>query len=106
MEWNGPDLGPSSPSSCLPRYDSFGMRTAPLYLANWDCSFGRSGFVDRSGGAVSWRPQEFWVYLGTSVGRLTLLGGAGTFFGLLALRDDTGGNLSHRRRRDVGAVVP
>src|SRR5436190_17040574 len=43
--------------------------------------------------------KGFWVYLGTSVGRLSLLAGAGAFFGMLALRDESGGTLI------IGAVA-
>ena len=39
------------------------------------------------------------MYFGTSIGRICLLGGAGAFFGLLALKDDTGGTFL------IGAVV-
>jgi hypothetical protein len=43
--------------------------------------------------------KGFWIYLGTSIGRLSVLAGASAFFGILALRDDTGGTLL------IGAVA-
>jgi len=100
MEWNGPDLGGSSPIILLAALRQF-----------WDAHgatlLGEMGLLLLSV-LILWVVLEalfrggrkgFWVYLGTSIGRLSLLGGACAFFGLLAFRDDTGGTFL------IGAVV-
>jgi hypothetical protein len=100
VEWNGPDLGAPSPIILLTALRAFWNEHGAVLL-------GELGLLILSGLAF-WvvlealfrgGRQGFWVYLGTSVGRLSLLGGAGAFFGLLALRDETWGTFL------IGAVV-
>jgi hypothetical protein len=100
LQWEGPDLGPSNPIILIAAlqqfWDSYGVTLlgeAGLLLLSvfllWivlEALF-RGGF------------KGFWVYLGTSVGRFSVLGGAGAFFLLLGPRDPTGGTLW------IGAVV-
>ena len=100
MEWEGPDLGAGSPIILLAAlrqfWDAYGatllgelgllLLTAMVFWIVLEALFrgGRKGFR---------------VYLGTSIGRFCLLGGAGTILGLFALRDDTGGTFL------IGTVV-
>jgi hypothetical protein len=100
VEWNGPDLGAPSPIILITALREFWSEHGATLL-------GELGLLIFSGLAF-WvvlealfrgGRQGFWVYLGTSVGRLSLLGGAGAFFGLLGLSDETGGTFL------IGAVV-
>ena len=100
VEWNGPDLGAPSPIILITALREFWNERGAWLL-------GELGLLLLSVLAL-WivlealfrgGRQGFWVYLGTSVGRASLLGGAGAFFGLLALRDETGGTFL------IGALV-
>jgi hypothetical protein len=100
VEWEGPELGPSNPiillSAMRQFWDAYGVTLLAelgVFLLSvfllWivlEAVF-RGGF------------KGFWVYLGTSVARFSLLGGAAAFFLLLGPRDPTGGTLL------IGAVV-
>lgn len=94
LEWEGPELGPSNPIILIAALQQFwdaygatllgevGLLLLSVFLL-WivlEALF-RGGF------------KGFWIYLGTSVGRFSLLGGAGAFFLLLGPRDPTGGTL-------------
>jgi hypothetical protein len=100
LEWEGPELGPSNPIILIAALQQFwnaygvsllgqvGLLLLGIFLL-WivlEALF-RGGF------------KGFWIYLGTSVGRFSVLGGAGAFFLLLSPRDPTGGTLL------IGAVV-
>jgi hypothetical protein len=100
IEWMGPDLGASNPIILITALREFWSAYGATFLS-------QLGLL-ALGVLIFWIVLEalfrggrrgFWVYLGTSVGRLSLLAGAGAFFALLAGRDETGGTFL------IGAVV-
>jgi len=100
VEWEGPVLGAPSPIILITALRKFWTVYGATLL-------GQLGLLLLSV-LVFWIVLEalfrggregFWVYVGTSVGRFFVLAGAAGFFGLLSLRDETGGTLL------IGAVV-
>ena len=100
VNWEGPDLGSTNPIIVVTALQEFWHAYGAALL-------GEFGLLLLSL-LIFWVVLEalfrggsagFWVYLGTALGRLSILGSAGAVFGILALRDDTGGSFL------VGAVA-
>jgi hypothetical protein len=92
MEWEGPDLGGSSPIILIAALRLFWNAYGTTLLGEL------GGWL--VGGLVLWIVLEalfrggfkgFWVYLGTSIGRLSVLGGAVVVIGIFGAGDETNG---------------
>jgi len=100
IEWEGPELGASNPIILVTALRQFWNAYGASFLS-------QLGLLALSV-LIFWIVLEalfrggrrgFWVYLGTSIGRLSLFAGTGIFFALLGAKDETGGTFV------IGAIV-
>ena len=100
VDWEGPVLGASNPILLVTALRKFWHAYGVTLLAQLGLLLLiLSGFWIALEALFRGGRKGFWVYLGTSVGRLSLLAAAVALLGMLALRDDTGGALL------IGAVT-
>jgi hypothetical protein len=100
VEWMGPDLGGPSPIMLVTALREFWKAYGATLLAEFGLLFlSVLAFWVVLEALFRGGRKEFWVFLGTSVARISLLGSTAAVFVLLALRDETGGTFL------IGAIV-
>ena len=91
-KWEGPDLDRSSPIILLAALRQFWREYGATFLGELGLFFLTLGILWIVLEALFRGGRKgFWIYLGTSFARLSLLGGAMVFFGILARGDESGG---------------
>ena len=100
LEWSGPDLGPGNPIILVTALREFWSAYGATLIAELGLLV-LSVFLLWIVLEALFRGgrQGFWMYVGTSIGRILLLSGISGFFVVLSTKDQTGGTLL------IGAVV-
>jgi hypothetical protein len=100
IEWEGPELGPSNPIMLITALRQIWSTYGATFLSQLGLlALSLAGLWIVLEALFRGGRRGFWLYLGTSVGRVSLLAGAAVFFALLAGKDETGGTFL------IGAVV-